>query len=56
VSLTCDYAARVVFLGPVAPADPSRYDLCARHAARFRPPNGWELVREDVHVSMTVGV
>ena len=23
--------------------DPARYDLCSRHASRFRPPHGWEL-------------
>jgi Protein of unknown function (DUF3499) len=56
VSLTCDYAARIVFLGPVAPVDPSRYDLCERHSGRFRPPNGWELIREQVHAAMTAGV
>jgi hypothetical protein len=56
VSLTCDYAARIVFLGPVAPVDPSRYDLCERHSGRFRPPNGWELVRERIPVVVTAGV
>jgi hypothetical protein len=25
-------------------ADPQRYDLCARHAARTEPPRGWDLV------------
>jgi hypothetical protein len=25
-------------------AHPANHDLCARHAARMKPPNGWELV------------
>jgi hypothetical protein len=47
VTLVCDYAARTVVMVAAADApevdDPARYDLCARHADRFRPPQGWEL-------------
>jgi hypothetical protein len=47
VTLVCDYAARTVVMAaaPEVPEvdDPARYDLCARHASRFRPPHGWEL-------------
>jgi hypothetical protein len=47
VTLVCDYGARTVLMAPAPEVpdvdDPARYDLCARHAARFRPPHGWEL-------------
>lgn len=47
VTLVCDYAARTVVMVAAADVpevdDPARYDLCARHAERFRPPHGWEL-------------
>jgi len=47
VTLVCDYTARTVLMTAAADApevdDPARYDLCARHADRFRPPHGWEL-------------
>lgn len=47
VTLVCDYAARSVVMVAAADVpevdDPARYDLCARHAERFRPPHGWEL-------------
>ncbi|MFN8026712.1 MAG: DUF3499 family protein [Acidimicrobiia bacterium] len=57
VTLVCDYAARTVVMVAAADSpevdDPARYDLCARHAERFRPPHGWELtvdIRDpDVH-------
>ena len=44
VTLVCDYTARTVLMTAAADApevdDPARYDLCARHADRFRPPHG----------------
>jgi len=47
VTLLCDYTARTVLMTVAADApevdDPACYDLCARHADRFRPPHGWEL-------------
>ena len=52
VTLVCDYSARTVVISPASDApevdDPARYDLCARHASRFRPPHGWELT-VDAH-------
>lgn len=43
-TLGFSYAAREVELAPLAddPA-PQTYDLCTVHAARTRPPHGWEL-------------
>jgi hypothetical protein len=52
VTLVCDYSARTVVMSPASDApevdDPARYDLCARHASRFRPPHGWELTVDTV--------
>jgi hypothetical protein len=52
VTLVCDYSARTVVISPASDApevdDPARYDLCARHASRFRPPHGWELTVDAV--------
>jgi hypothetical protein len=59
VTLVCDYTARTVLMMPAAEApevdDPARYDLCARHADRFRPPHGWALtvdVRDPQEVDL----
>ncbi|MEX1177460.1 MAG: DUF3499 family protein [Nitriliruptor sp.] len=43
-TLTFSYATAAAFLEPLSDeADPQRYDLCARHAARTEPPRGWNL-------------
>ena len=40
--MSYDYAARVVFVGRMAPTQhPALYDLCARHANDLRLPQGW---------------
>ena len=58
VTLVCDYTARTVLMTAAADApevdDPARYDLCSRHADRFRPPHGWELT-VDVRTNHDVG-
>ena len=43
-TLTYVYARQAVWLDELSlERDPHGYDLCARHAARVRVPNGWEL-------------
>jgi len=39
--LTFQYATRTVWLLDQAEPDPAAIDLCARHADRTAPPNGW---------------
>ena len=42
-TLKFDYSSRRAWLEDLkAGNDPSSYDLCAIHAERFGPPNGWE--------------
>jgi hypothetical protein len=45
VTLSYGYASATVWLEPLtAEGHPMTHDLCERHAARTRPPQGWELV------------
>ncbi len=45
-TLTYVYADQMAVLGPLATAlEPHAYDLCARHADRISPPQGWLLTR-----------
>lgn len=45
-TLTFDYADSLAVLGPLAlRVEPHGYDLCARHAERTRPPQGWQVMR-----------
>ncbi len=42
--LLFDYAGRHVVLDELAAAaDPNLLELCATHAERFRPPQGWSM-------------
>jgi hypothetical protein len=42
-TLSFSYADRLVELAPLREAPlPQTYDLCPTHAARTRPPQGWE--------------
>ena len=42
------HADACVVIGPLAHrAEPGAHDLCADHAARLTPPQGWELIRLD---------
>ena len=42
-SLGFDYASRRAWIDELPPRpQPSTYDLCAVHAGRFKPPQGWE--------------
>ena len=44
ITLTYVYKRQVAFLdGLTLERDPHGYDLCERHGARVRVPNGWEL-------------
>jgi phosphomannomutase len=44
-TLSFSYATAEAHLDRLSDAaDPQRYDLCARHAARTEPPRGWDLV------------
>lgn len=43
-TLSFDYAASRAWLHDLPdPPDPASYDLCSGHAARFRPPRGWDV-------------
>jgi len=43
-TLSFSYAERQVDLAPLAEQrEPQTYDLCTAHAARTRPPHGWQL-------------
>ncbi len=43
-TLTYVYAGRLVFLDLLsAERDPNEYDLCGRHAARVKVPEGWRM-------------
>ena len=45
-TLTYVYADQMAVLGPLAlKQSPHAYDLCDRHAARTKPPQGWLLTR-----------
>ncbi|HWK20734.1 MAG TPA: DUF3499 family protein [Microbacteriaceae bacterium] len=45
-TLTYVYADQMAVLGPLATtAEPHSYDLCARHAERTAPPQGWLMTR-----------
>ena len=45
-TLTYVYADQMAVLGPLAhEPSPHAYDLCERHAARTKPPQGWLLTR-----------
>lgn len=49
-TLTYVYADSMAVLGPLAIArEPHSYDLCARHAARTSPPQGWQLVKHSLY-------
>lgn len=40
------YAESTVVVGPLSPVPhPHSWDLCAKHAAKIKPPVGWELSR-----------
>jgi hypothetical protein len=42
-SLVFSYATREAWLDRLGEPVPQSYDLCATHAARTQPPNGWRL-------------
>ena len=43
-TLSYDYSARAVWLEPLhLEPHPATHDLCAHHAGRLSPPNGWRL-------------
>jgi hypothetical protein len=45
-TVTIDYDARTMALGPLAPAETAEgYDLCQVHARRLTPASGWQLIR-----------
>ncbi len=45
-TLTYVYSDQMAVLGPLSNvAEPHSYDLCARHADRTAPPQGWLLTR-----------
>lgn len=47
-TLTADYAARMVAVGPLSPERmPPALDLCERHRETISPPDGWQLIAHD---------
>jgi hypothetical protein len=50
-TLTFDYQASIAVLGQLSPnAQTGAFDLCQRHAERFTPPLGWQLIK---HLSLS---
>jgi hypothetical protein len=48
-TLTYVYADSMAVVGPLSSkAEPHSYDLCAAHAERLSPPQGWQIVRHVV--------
>ena len=46
MTLTYIYADSTAVLGPLATfAEPHSYDLCDKHSARLKVPNGWSVIR-----------
>lgn len=55
-TLTYVYAGRLVFLDVLsAERDPNEYDLCGRHAARVKVPEGWRMDDRRRHHARLAG-
>lgn len=55
-TLSYDYADRSVWLEPVqAERHLATHELCARHADRLSPPNGWRLEDRRTQVNAHAG-
>ena len=55
-TLSYDYGDRTVWLEPLhAQSHPANHDLCARHADRLSPPNGWRLEDRRVPLAARAG-
>lgn len=51
-TLTYDYGDAMVVIGPLSGrVEPHGYDLCSRHAAGLRVPQGWRIIRRTPIVS-----
>ncbi|WP_430592383.1 DUF3499 family protein [Humidisolicoccus flavus] len=46
-TLTYDYGARLVVIGPLAPERNGGYDLCSVHADRISTPKDWQIIRHQ---------
>ena len=47
-TLVYSHAEETVIVGPLSSDDnPHSWDLCARHSAQFRPPEGWTVIRDE---------
>lgn len=50
MTLTYIYSDSTAVLGPLATfAEPHSYDLCPLHSEKLTVPNGWSVVKSDVH-------
>ena len=50
-TLVYSHAEETVIVGPLSLDDnPHSWDLCARHSAQFRPPEGWTVIRDEPNV------
>ena len=50
-TLVYSHAEETVIVGPLSLDDnPHSWDLCARHSAQFRPPEGWTVIRDEPDV------
>ncbi|MDO4914281.1 DUF3499 family protein [Corynebacterium sp.] len=50
-TLVYSHAEETVIVGPLSSDDnPHSWDLCARHSAQFRPPEGWTVIRDEPDV------
>jgi hypothetical protein len=56
-TVTYHYGTQAAWVDPLsAERDPHSYDMCARHAERLRPPQGWELDDRRVPAPIAVAV
>ena len=55
-TVTYHYGTQAAWVDPLsAERDPHSYDMCARHAERLRPPQGWALtIAERVAIAVAV--
>lgn len=50
-TLVYSHAEETVIVSPLSSDDnPHSWDLCARHSAQFRPPEGWTVIRDEPNV------
>ena len=53
-TLVYSHAEETIIVGPLATdGNPHSWDLCTRHSERFRPPEGWTVIRDEPNGGVT---